>query len=58
MSTSILKMIENYTNEYGNANCEEWKDIDETDFTDFVPVLFLGSMSRKDPPSNWISSVS
>jgi Transposase IS4 len=53
MSTSILKIIVSYTNENGNANCEEWKDIDETDFTDFVAVLFLGSMSRKDLPRNW-----
>jgi DNA polymerase III epsilon subunit-like protein len=56
MSTSILKMIVNYTNEYGNAHCEDWNEIDTTDFTDFVSVLFLGSMSRKDPPSNWFSN--
>ena len=56
-TSNLLNKIVAYTNEYGSEHAKEWVDIDRSDLTDFISVLFIaGIQKRKDPPTNWFSS--
>ena len=54
---SILNMIVDRTNEYGNNKCKRWGDIDKEDIIDFFCILFIaGIQKRRDTPSHWFSN--
>jgi DNA polymerase III epsilon subunit-like protein len=55
-TNSILDRIVRYTNEYGDCKLDSWTNIDRTDLTDFISVLFISAIQkRKDRISNWWS---
>ena len=55
-TNSILDRIVKYTNEYGDCKLNSWTNIDRTDLTDFISVLFISSIQkRKDRSSHWWS---
>jgi hypothetical protein len=55
-TNSLLDKIVKYTNEYRVVHAKRWKDISRKDLESFFSVLFiLGTLKRKDKPSNWFS---
>ncbi len=53
---SLIQRIVDYTNDYGNDKAPSWKDVDRSDFINFICILFIsGVQKRKDRISNWWS---
>ena len=55
-TAAFLRKIVGYTNEYGEAKCKHWKDITVSDLMEFISVLFIAGIQRRnDPPHRWFS---
>ncbi|KAG7373225.1 DNA polymerase III PolC [Nitzschia inconspicua] len=56
-SAEILGQIVKHTNKYGRRNARDWTPINENDLANFIAVLFVRSIQkREDHPSNWFSA--
>ena len=56
-TASPLNKIIAYTNEYGAFEAKKWDNIDKGDLMDFISVLFIaGIQKRNDAPYKWFSN--
>ena len=54
---SLLNKIVTYTNEYGVFKANEWINIDKGNLMDFILVLFIARIQkRNDAPYKWFSN--